>query len=85
MTICQSCGMPMEQDEHFGSNKDGSKNTDYCVYCFKDGDFIEELTMEQMIAYCAEHIEEWGIPMTKEQAIEQMNEQFPKFKRWAKA
>ena len=35
--VCQSCGMPIEKDEIIGTNADGSKNNDYCVYCFKDG------------------------------------------------
>lgn len=49
MTFCQSCGMPLEADEHFGTNKDGSKNTDYCAYCFKDGAFTADITMDEMI------------------------------------
>jgi hypothetical protein len=36
---CQSCGMPMKTAEEFGTNKDGSKNQDYCVYYFKNGYF----------------------------------------------
>ena len=35
--FCQSCAMPMT-DEQFGTNADGSKNEDYCIYCFKDGE-----------------------------------------------
>ncbi|MDR1129712.1 MAG: zinc ribbon domain-containing protein [Prevotellaceae bacterium] len=38
--ICQNCGMPMKTAEEFGTNKDGSINTDYCVYCIKDGVFM---------------------------------------------
>jgi hypothetical protein len=37
--ICQNCGMPMKTAEEFGTNKDGSRNEDYCVYCHKDGVF----------------------------------------------
>ena len=33
--ICQSCGMPIENDNQLGSNLDGSLNQDYCKYCFK--------------------------------------------------
>ena len=36
MKICQSCGMPM-QEEQYGTNQDGSKNDTYCCYCYKDG------------------------------------------------
>ena len=30
MKFCQSCAMPMTE-ELYGSNKDGSKNEDYCT------------------------------------------------------
>lgn len=85
MKFCQSCAMPLEQEEHFGTNKDGSKNEEYCAYCFKDGKFTEEMTMDEMIAYCADHAEEWGIPMSKGDFVKQMRENFPKLKRWATA
>ena len=32
LKICQSCGMPM-QEEQYGTNRDGSKNHTYCCYC----------------------------------------------------
>ena len=36
MKFCQSCGMPLT-DQLLGTNADGSKNEDYCIYCYKDG------------------------------------------------
>lgn len=45
--VCERCGMPMVTSEEFGTNKDGSLNQDYCTYCYKDGDFTSQLTMEQ--------------------------------------
>lgn len=85
MKFCQSCGMPLQQDEHFGSNADGSKNEEYCVYCFKDGAFTADMNMDEMIAFCADHADEWGVDISKEDAIKLMKEQFPKLKRWASA
>ena len=38
--ICQSCGMPLNNKEELGTNKDGSINDDYCKYCYKDGEKI---------------------------------------------
>ena len=46
--FCQSCGMPMDTPELFGTNADGSKNEDYCTYCFKDGKFTQDVTMEKI-------------------------------------
>lgn len=36
---CQSCGMPLVKAEDFATNKDGTPMSEYCIYCFKDGDF----------------------------------------------
>ena len=48
--FCRSCGMPLEKPEDLGTNVDGSKNKDYCRYCFQNGKFTRsEITMEQMI------------------------------------
>ena len=34
--FCQCCGMPMgDTDELYGTNADGSKNEEYCKYCFE--------------------------------------------------
>lgn len=85
MIFCQSCGMPMQKSEEFGTNKDGSTNEEYCIYCFKDGAFTADITMEEMIAFCAEHVDDWDMKITKEEAIAMMRENFPKLKRWANA
>ena len=35
---CQSCGMPMGiNDELYGTEVNGSKNNDYCKYCYEQG------------------------------------------------
>ena len=45
--FCQSCGMPMgDTDELYGTEADGSKSTDYCSYCYADGAFTSECTMD---------------------------------------
>jgi predicted amidophosphoribosyltransferase len=85
--FCQSCGMPMTESEHFGTNKDLSQNNDYCSYCFKEGNFTSDCTMDEMINQCAQFLDEFNKDseqkFTKEQAIAQMREYFPKLKRWA--
>jgi len=84
--ICQSCGMPMVTAGEFGTNSDGSMNKDYCVYCFKDGKFTVEATMDEMIARYAEFPEalkdENGNSITKEQFIANMKVFLPTLKRW---
>ncbi len=79
--FCQSCGMPLTEDI-LGTNADGSKNADYCSYCYKDGKFTGDWTMDQMIDYCAPMMAD-GAGMTQEKAKEQMRAFFPQLKRWA--
>ena len=78
--ICQSCAMPLSNDEERGTNKDGSKNTDYCVYCYKDGEFINNMTLEETIADSVNYAEMAG--MTKEDMLEMQGKVLPTLKRW---
>ena len=48
--FCQSCGMPID-DSTFGKEANGSKNEDYCHYCYADGHFTKECTMDEMIEF----------------------------------
>ena len=82
--FCQSCAMPMADEGLFGTNADGSKNEDYCIYCFKDGEFTSDMTMDEMIAFCSEKMVEVHPEMNIEEASKMMNEVFPQLKRWAK-
>ena len=43
--FCQSCGMPLQKNEELGTNHDGSKNEEYCCYCYKDGAFTMNCTI----------------------------------------
>lgn len=81
--FCQSCGMPMgDSDELYGTNADGSKNDDYCKYCFEKGAFTFQGTMEEMIAICIPPMVAANPNMTEEDARKIMQEWFPTLKRW---
>ena len=80
--ICQSCGMPMQKDEDFGTNADGSKNEECCHFCYKDGKFTEpDITMEQKIDKVV-GIATLQMNMPEAQAREMANNIIPKLKRW---
>ena len=85
--FCQSCGMPLTEDV-LGTNADGSKNEDYCMYCYRDGKFLQDCTMEEMIEHCAQFVgavnEGLEKPITKEEYIGMMKTYFPQLKRWRK-
>jgi len=80
--FCQSCGMPMHRDEHFGTESDGSPAADYCVYCYQNGEFLDGgITLGEMIGFCSQKMEELGA-MPYDEA-KKMNERFlPELKRW---
>lgn len=46
--ICQSCGLAFTIETR-GTNRDQSFNKDYCITCFKDGEFTQpSLTLHQL-------------------------------------
>lgn len=47
--VCQSCSMPLKDLDDFGSGSDGGVNTEYCRYCFQDGKFTHDRTVEEMV------------------------------------
>lgn len=85
MKICQSCGMPLS-DEVLGTNADGGKNHEYCIYCYKDGAFTGDFTMEQMAEYCSMFVEEYnkhtGMNLTACQYKQELLKFYPTLKRW---
>jgi hypothetical protein len=80
--FCQSCAMPMQKPEDFGTNANGSQNQDYCRYCYQNGQFTTpDITMEQMIEKCAGIMKQMNIPQAQ---IEQTKTFIPMLKRWKK-
>lgn len=82
MKFCQSCAMPMTEDD-YGTNADGSRNEDYCHYCFKDGEFTNDISMEEMIEFCIPKTVE-ATDMDDETVRRMYDEIFPQLKRWMK-
>ena len=86
MRFCQSCGMPLT-DEILGTNADGSKSEEYCIYCFKDGAFTGDFTMEEMIDFCSQFVEQYnkdsGQNLTQEEYKAMLRQYYPNLKRWS--
>lgn len=38
--VCENCGRPMHHLYDFGTNKDGTVNTEYCHFCYVRGKFV---------------------------------------------
>ncbi|UKI39430.1 MAG: zinc ribbon domain-containing protein [Alistipes putredinis] len=77
--------MPLT-DKILGTNADGSKNDEYCIYCYKDGAFTGNFTMEEMVEFCAQFVDQYnkdtGKQLTREEYKEQLRRYYPKLKRW---
>ena len=80
--FCQSCGMPLTDPALRGAEADGSPSPHYCKYCYDKGKFAGEMTMEEMIDFCAPMMAQSNPGMTEEDAKEQMRKFFPLLLRW---
>ena len=84
--FCQSCGMPLTSIEDCGTNADGSPNFDYCKYCYAEGKFLQECTMDEMIENCSQFVDEVNKqmpkPLTRDEYKKMMYGFFPMLKRW---
>ena len=83
--FCQSCGMTLT-DDVLGTNADGSKNEEYCIYCYKDGAFTGDFTMEEMAEFCTQFVDEYnkntGQNLAREEYKQQLLQYYPSLKRW---
>ena len=81
--ICQSCGMPLQKEEDFGTNADGSKSKEYCFHCFQNGKFLDEgITLEEKINKNVKFAVQMG--MSELEARKMATDVLPKLKRWKK-
>ncbi len=79
--ICQSCGMPMEAAEDFGSNGDGSENHEYCRHCWQEGKFTADMELPEFIdAQVKIAVESLGMEEEEARAVAQTT--LPDLKRW---
>ena len=80
--FCQSCGMPLEESQDFGTAADGSRVDDYCHFCFQHGVFTEpDITAPAMIDKCIAIMTRQGV-MAEAQARTLMTDLVPRLKRW---
>lgn len=86
--ICQSCGMNMKTAEDFGTNADGTRNTEYCHYCYQNGAFTRDATMDEMLETNLKYLDHWnaetGNNFTPDEARPILREFLLNLKRWKK-
>ena len=57
----------------YGTEKDGSKSKDYCKYCYQNGEFTSDVTLEEMIDFCVPKTAE-ATGMSEEEARKMLND-----------
>jgi hypothetical protein len=78
--FCQSCSMPLDKPELLGTEKDGSKNQEYCVYCYKEGAFTTpNITLDEMKALVKQQMGKMKIDTG---IISKAVNSLPYLKRW---
>ena len=82
---CQSCGMPLgifEGQDNFGTNSDGAKTQEYCMFCYKDGVFTNpNLTLDEMINMSVQFMTS-ELNFSEQRAKEMSNSVIPNLRRW---
>jgi hypothetical protein len=82
--ICQSCGMPMEKPDDFGTNADGSPSSEFCSLCYQNGVFTEpDISMREMIEKVTLILMN-SMSLPKERAEEIAKDTIPHLNRWRK-
>lgn len=78
--FCQSCTMPIDNATDRGTEKDGSKSSDYCKYCYQNGKFTEpDMTLEKMKTVVTTQMKQMHLPDT---VVQKSLMLLPGLKRW---
>ncbi len=77
---CQSCSMPLDNPELSGTEKDGSKNNEYCKYCYENGAFVNpNMNLKEMTNLVITQMEKMNIDS---KTIDMAVSSLPNLKRW---
>lgn len=80
--FCQSCAMPLDKPEDYGTDAVGYRVNDYCHYCYAKGEFINpHITLQEMTDLCVDAMVRRSV-MPEKKARALMMEVLPKLKRW---
>jgi len=72
--------MPLRGQSIYGTDQLGNHIEDYCIHCYKDGKFTEDVTMDEMIRLCSRYVE----GNSQDVAIVSLKLLYPRLKRWAR-
>lgn len=78
---CQSCGMMFTAPDQHGHEADGTEVEDFCRWCYDNGAYTYETTMEDMIEDCAPRMAE-AMDWTVDESASLLGAVLPTLKRW---
>jgi hypothetical protein len=79
--FCQSCSMPLDTPELFGTEKNGTISSDYCKFCYMNGQFTHpDLSLDEMKAHMMKIMGKEKLP---EDIVELAINTLPFLKRWS--
>lgn len=82
--ICQSCSMPLQKPEHFGTEASGAPSAEYCCFCYQQGRFTDpNRTLDDMVKLVAGFLAKEA-KLAEPEARAQATVFVSKLKRWAK-
>lgn len=78
---CQSCGMMFTGPGQRGHEADGSEAEDFCRWCYENGVYTYETSMDEMIEDCAPRMAE-AMGWTVDEAASLLGAVLPTLRRW---
>jgi transcriptional regulator with XRE-family HTH domain len=84
--VCQSCAMPLRSLDELGTNGDETASDEYCAYCFQDGKYTHDRTLEEMVEsnlkFLAGFNAQNGTSFTEDEARSILKLHLASLKRW---
>ncbi|MDR2036043.1 MAG: helix-turn-helix domain-containing protein [Coriobacteriales bacterium] len=84
--ICQSCGMPLQQFDELGTEVDGGASVEFCTYCYQNGAYTQNRSLEEMIEANLQFLDQWnssqGTNYTEDEARKILTVHLATLKRW---
>lgn len=78
--FCQSCSMPLDSEALKGTERNGSKTNEYCLYCYENGTFINpNMTLDEMSVIVKTQMEKMNLPVS---LIDKSIQLLPDLRRW---
>ena len=78
--LCQSCGIPLDNETLKGTEKNGLKNEEYCKFCYDQGGYTNpNLTLDELKETVEIQMKKLKLP---DDAIEDALNILPNLNRW---